>query len=525
MRVNYLSYCEGQFLPGKRALEFVSLAVSKLTKSPKKEFENISGYPELLKKLSECFSQSNIIILAVDVKCFNKTKSVLFKTMNLKCKKNSEIIRVIKTQEKLSDLTENQIVAQAAVPVDAETFVTVDGLFCGFGIEKNRQRFVVIPLDSERVDVQFIEDLCVFLNKNKENYIDFDEENEEEPSEENIEKNVEKDVDEILADVDEKVEENIQEVEDIAQEEVNETEEETEAIQETVEEDAEEEIEELNIVFEKPKFTQEPEIEEIDDEEIEIIEEFDIASEKKENESRNDDDSSVETRFENYTSVDGGDIIAETLTNIKSADLKIAFAAQSDNKVIENYLNSKIVFKNNSNFAVVNSQSITGADNEEQFKSKLSVISREAMTEENAAVGMAVSNLLEDEDGRQYVFSAMCDQNKTNVYKVYAIPGESHEDVVKSAIINMFESLNAKVVKYNESHQEAEGKKRESKKAKKMQKSETSDKKSSNIPLVVLIVIFALLCVAVALVLIAHYTGSGFVFDLVEKIKSFFVRT
>ena len=148
------------------------------------------------------------------------------------------------------------------------------------------------------------------------------------------------------------------------------------------------------------------------------------------------------------------------------------------------------------------------------------------MTEENAAVGMAVSNLLEDEDGRQYVFSAMCDQKKTNVYKVYAIPGESHEDVVKSAIINMFESLNAKIVKYNESHQEVESKKHEFKKAKKTKKTEISDeKKSSNIPLVVLIVIFALLCVAVALVLIAHYTGSGFVFDLVEKIKSFFVRT
>ena len=274
MRVNYLSYCEGQFLPGKRALEFVSLAVSKLTKSPKKEFENISSYPELLKKLSECFSQSNIIILAVDVKCFNKTKSVLFKTMNLKCKKNPEIIRVIKTQEKLSDLTENQIVAQAAVPVDAEIFVTVDGLFCGFGIEKNRQRFVVIPLDSERVDVQFVEDLCVFLNKNKENYINFDEEIEEKPSiEEIIEENVEKDIDEILVDVDETAEENVQEAENTVRKEVNETED-LQETEETVEEDAEEEIEELNIVFETPKFTQEPETEEIDDEEIEIIEEF-----------------------------------------------------------------------------------------------------------------------------------------------------------------------------------------------------------------------------------------------------------
>ena len=203
------------------------------------------------------------------------------------------------------------------------------------------------------------------------------------------------------------------------------------------------------------------------------------------------------------------DLVAETFANIGNSKIKIAFGVQDDNVVVDEFLRSKIVFKNNSVFTIANVGKTCIEETEQKNKESLSHVARSAMLNANATIGMAVSDVLTDNHGKKYVLSAMCDARKTNIYKIFALPDEKDEDIIISAIGNMFSVLNDRVMEYND---------------RKLQKKEevkehNVKKKKSKAGLILFIVLFVLLLAAVGVAAYGYFTGSGAIYDLIERVK------
>ena len=443
MKIKYVSFIDNEVVSLNKTHSLVLSTIEDISKSASEGFEFCYTLSQMFEKLKEGFSDSNLIVLLIDIANYVHAKSLLFKAMNLKCVKNKDIVAKITDGGNLAMLNENQIDAQSAVPSNSTVFITEDGLFSGFGIKSNSQRMIVLPIDSTRVDETMMKNVEDFICEDYNSYAN-----------------------KVI------IQKKRETVDDEKSNDVS-----TQTVQ--MQPETKENI--------TPAVPQTPEIKTTQEDEI------------------------VEKKEKIYESSD--DVIAQALTNITHSNIKVSFGIQSDNVEVYDYLSSKIVFRNNGLFNIVNITKSQEDGDEQKRKENLSDIAREAMINSNASVGMAVSDVYVDDDGREYIFSAMCDVKKTNVYKVYAIPGESHEDIIGCAIINMFDSLNKKVIEYNE--------KIERKAAEKAQKKPKKKSKSS-VGKVVLVIILVVLLLAVAAVIYSNITQDKAVYEVIEKIKEFF---
>lgn len=423
MKIKYISYVGDNNMQSlNKTHEFITEKLSSLDRN-NDGFEFCQTHGEMLKVLGESFSSSDVTVLLINLSDYIKTKSLLFKAMNIRCVKNAEVIEKIKSDENLSYLNEKQIDAHSALPQNAEPFVMQDGLFSGFGIKSQGQKLLVLPIDETRIDESICEKVYEFIA----------------PESEEAEVPVE-----------------------------------TEIVEEFAEEEAQETV--------SPK-----------QDEQEVFE--------------------TEQNQPLYGAGGVDDLVAETFTNIGYSHIKIAFGVQEDNFTVDEYFRSKIVFRNTGLFTVVNVKKTIAEEDEQKNKAALSQIARSSMLNANASIGMAVSEVMVDENNKKYVLSAMCDAKKTNIYKVFALPDENDEDIIISAIGNMFAILNSRVLEYNERlrMKNSEGEEEDKK----------QDKKKSKVPLIILIIILALLAVAVGLVVYSRYAGDGMIYNIIEKIKNY----
>lgn len=445
MKIKYVSLIDNEVVSLNKTHSLVLSAIEEISASKSDGFEFCYTSREMFEKLKEGFSDSNLIVLLIDIANYVHAKSMLFKAMNLKCVKDKDIIARITDGGNLTMLNENQVDAQSAVPSNSTVFITEDGLFSGFGIKSNSQRMIVLPIDSTRVDEAVIKNVTDFIREDYDSYA----------NKTIVKKKSETSGEEKTDDISAKQTQTKVEAEENA----------------------------------APVTAQIPQ--------TNIAQEEDEVFEKNE---------------KSYESSD--DIYAQALTNISRSNIKVAFGIQNNNIETYDYLSSKIVFRNNGLFNIVNIKKTQIDGDEQQRKENLSDTAREAMINSNASVGMAVSEVYSDVDGREYVFSAMCDVKKTNIYKVYAIPGESHEDIIECATINMFDSLNKRVIEYNEKMDQ---------KAAEKTKSKPKKSKRSSAGKVILVIILIILLLAVAAVTYSYFTKNTAVYEIIEKIKEFFI--
>lgn len=443
MKIKYVSFIDNEVVSLNKTHSLVLSTIEDISKSESESFEFCYTSSQMFEKLKAGFSDSNLIVLLIDIANYVHTKSLLFKAMNLKCVKNKDIVAKITDGGNLTMLNENQVDAQSAVPSNSTVFITEDGLFSGFGIKSNSQRMIVLPIDSTRVDETMMKKVEDFIREDYDSYAN-----------------------KVI------IQKKRETVDDEKPNHIS-----TQAVQ--MQPETEENITSAEPQTPESNATQEDEI--------------------------------VEKKEKIYESSD--DVIAQALTNITHSNIKVTFGIQRDNVEVYDYLSSKIVLRNNGLFNIVNITKSQEDGDEQKRKENLSDTAREAMINSNASVGMAVSEVYVDDGGREYIFSAMCDVKKTNIYKVYAIPGESHEDIIECAIINMFDSLNKRVIEYNE--------KIERKAAEKVQKKPKKKSKSSA-GKVVLVIILVVILLAVAAVIYSNITQDKAVYEVIEKIKEFF---
>ena len=436
MKMQFISFYDQnniQPLPKNKKTVFEKLSTLDITLNDTIECKT---HNELLKALGESFEKNNVTVLAIDIAHFIKTKSLLFKAMNIKCVKNEEIIEKIRNDESLSYLNENQVAAQSAIPTQGQAFITKDGLFSGFAIKSDRQIFAVVPLDDNRADNVFADEVYDFILSN----IDFEE------------------------DLEEIVPENT---------------------------DDEQEAQELDVAAIPITPQSQETVEKVD------VEQFGSVM--------------YETEQDQPLYGAGGvdDLVAETFANISYSKIKLAFGVQDDNVLVDEYFKSKIVFKNNGLFTITNVGKTCVEETEQKNKESLSHVARSAMLNANASIGMAVSEILTDKNGKKYVLSAMCDARKTNIYKIFALPDEEDDDVVIAAIGNMFSVLNSRVMEYNEKMRQKNEEEKE----------HPVKEKKGKAGRIILIIILLLVLAAAGAAAYAYFKGDGMIYNYIMKFK------
>ena len=529
MKIKYISFIESSIVSMNQIHETVVDKFSQATNTQSQGFEFCSGHKELLSLLQDGFQTSNVIVLMTEISNYISTKGLLCKAMGLKCEKNKDILQTVESEKCISLLNQNQKDAQSAIPVGAETFITEDGLFSPFALKTSKQRLVMLPIDNKRITDKILGEIASFLEDGIEEYgskiITAPAPEKEEEIEEEVIEEANDEVAEIEAE-----EENITETEDDIEEE---TDKEDDGIEDVFSDSSMEEKEDVVYPTEKPEF-EDVSSSSYDDEIIEkpvspyekfdaISENDDVIDEEADNDNEEEIVEAEENAEEDTISEDSADIIentghnrsiiAETIGNLSQSSIRVAFAIQEGNNILDHYISSLIELKNASCFKTANVPNQLNITDEDQCKEAVSLAARTAMQKAKCMVGMAVSDVFADADGNDFVYAALSDVKKTNVYKIYALEGEDPDTLVETSINSIFEILNERVVAFNEKLALNGNTKKKMKKKKTM---------SAVVKILIWLAIVILLCAAIGILISSYFSGEGFIYELGEKIVSFF---
>lgn len=103
----------------------------------------------MLPRFSAVLRVSPCIVLAIDKAKYNPVREKLCAALGLQAVQNDEAYRLLSEN---TALPVEEIVKNAAVPKNAAVFLTTDGMYPGFAVEKGKQTIIFLPLDEERMD-------------------------------------------------------------------------------------------------------------------------------------------------------------------------------------------------------------------------------------------------------------------------------------------------------------------------------------------------------------------------------------
>lgn len=103
----------------------------------------------MLPTFAEALKGEGLIVLALDKAKFITVHQKLCAALSLESEPNAEIYRLLAENTALSP---EEIVKNATVPKNAKLFLTEDGMYSGFAVQKGAQCILFLPLDEERLD-------------------------------------------------------------------------------------------------------------------------------------------------------------------------------------------------------------------------------------------------------------------------------------------------------------------------------------------------------------------------------------
>ncbi len=428
MQIKLVSFSESKLVLANVTHEKITAKIKEIT-GKEESFLYCITQKEMFAGIKEGIESAEIILVAVDISRFISTKASLFRALGFKCRLNSEIVQLIGSDACMATLNENQINAHAAIPVGGEAFVTNDGLFSGFGIKSGKQKLIFVPIDDKRIDA-VIENGMVDFIFGDVHYKVTQEEKTEEVAEEEITEEIQKE---------EIVQENSEDV-----------------VEETPEETPEEEAAETPAVSDIPvemegyvqpienfqppvapvsEVQEQVSEEETEDETEESDDEFeDIASSSYD--ENNEEEEVSEPSFKVPVATESP--LVSNLAIILSRGAKIAVARQTENEVYTDVLSE---IENSAAVEFVDfplEKSIT-----EDIRRKESVASnaRKAMKQINADFAISISEVYKAEDGAEYIFATLADEQKSSVFKIFSVTGETHRDLYKTGLESIVEKI------------------------------------------------------------------------------------
>lgn len=72
-------------------------------------------------------------------------------------------------------------------------------------------------------------------------------------------------------------------------------------------------------------------------------------------------------------------------------------------------------------------------------------VAKNAKKSGHTQFGGAVSPVFKDGDGNNYIFSALADEEKASVFKIYALENEKEESLVTTGVSTVFEALSERL--------------------------------------------------------------------------------
>lgn len=385
MQIKLISFSESKVVSMNVAHEIIADRVKKIT-GVDEGFLFCGTQKEMFSGVKDGIENADVILVAVDVSRFISTKAALFRALGFKCRINSKITELINSDACIATLNENQINAHAAIPVGGEAFVTIDGLFSGFGIESGRQKLIFVPIDERRIEVVFENGLDDFLLKGAEKSA---EEAEDFPDEKK----------ETVSDIPKEMEGYVQPIENFEP-----------PVQPQYEE-----------IYSSAKVEEKEEAEE-----KEVENEFDDVVSSSCGENVTSDEMQKETNtFDNMSA-------------ISSRGVRVAFARQSENGVYTRILSEYAPSNTVSFVDFALDKSLT-----DDMKRKENVASnaRKAMKQANADFAVAMSEIYYDSDGVGYVFATLADVQKSSVFKIFSTDGETEEELYRTGLESIVEKI------------------------------------------------------------------------------------
>ncbi|MBQ7957751.1 MAG: hypothetical protein IJ279_06905 [Clostridia bacterium] len=391
MQIKLISFSESKLVSMNSAHEMISGKIKEAT-GISEEFLFCDTQKKMFTGVKEGIESADVILVAVDVSKFISTKASLFRAMGFKCRLNSDIIELINSEACMATLNENQINAHAAIPVGGEAFVSVDGLFSGFGIQSGKQKLIFIPIDEKRIETVIENGMLSFLVKGYEDKLA--EEKEAEPAEK------------------EEIKEEVSAKEEIESAEKEEEQEEASSAEEY------EDIVSSSYADESaatPVDENEEQEEEADEEEPDEAEEAEEPEEAEEAEGTDD-----------------------ILAKISSRGLAVTFVRQTENTVYTNVL-AEIADNDAVDFADFSLDKNLADD--AKRKENVAANARAALKQTNASYAVAMSEIFYDENGEGYIFATLSDLQKSSVYKIFATEDETDKDLYRTGIESILEKI------------------------------------------------------------------------------------
>lgn len=130
------------------ALARISGALSAFSDSDT-AFAHFPTLKAMLPRLAELLKSEECIVLAIDKAKYNSVRAKLSAALALPTVQNEEIYTLLSENTGLSP---EEKVKNAAVPANAICFLSEDGMYPGFAVQKGAQTLVFLPIDEERLD-------------------------------------------------------------------------------------------------------------------------------------------------------------------------------------------------------------------------------------------------------------------------------------------------------------------------------------------------------------------------------------
>lgn len=137
--------------------------------------------------------------------------------------------------------------------------------------------------------------------------------------------------------------------------------------------------------------------------------------------------------------------IAYAIEKMQKNNSQISFAKQNNNLLVEAIVETNEDIHKSSAVRLVKVTEEKTEDTEESYKMATATVAKNAKKSGHTQFGGAVSPVFKDGDGNSYIFSALADEEKASVFKIYALENEKEESLVTTGVSTVFEALSERL--------------------------------------------------------------------------------
>lgn len=125
-------------------------------------FEHYEKMRDLFDGFQDALQNDELIVIAVGEKHYFKLKKAISQAFEVDCVQNPSVLNMLENNE---ELTNEQRKDFSSFPEPATVFLSKDGMYSGFGIDNGEKFIVILPIDSDRINLILRNGVAPYLAK------------------------------------------------------------------------------------------------------------------------------------------------------------------------------------------------------------------------------------------------------------------------------------------------------------------------------------------------------------------------